>query len=112
MTLRYAREHFQHTSELVVEDFLLRIDSSVYPVKFRIGEGMQIFTTCEGELVCTNSAGSTVLEAHASLSFRTKLLGIEVETLLAPLILDAADIQGIPVGHRCAESCAHAAESS
>lgn len=100
MPVAYHPEHFTHIQPPDGMTSGFYIDGGTYPCGYCLNPGAEVTVFSDGSVRTDWNGGAIITGIEGSISFRSGCMGMEIETLNAPLILEAADRQGIPVRFR------------
>lgn len=101
----FTPEHFTLIDPPADMSSALYFDGGTFPVAFCIHPDAEVTVLCDGAIRTKWAGGEILIGIDGAIAFRTNCMGMEVSTLSGPLVLEAADRQGIPVGHECASGC-------
>lgn len=106
MTISYRRDMFEIVDMPEHVHAALHFSGPSLPLSFALNPEARVTVLCDGTIRTEYAEGRVETGSDGYISWMT-LGGEEVASLNGPLILEAADRLGIPVGHQCAPKCHH-----
>lgn len=103
----YHPEHFVFVQPEEESGGLLNIDSTEYPCRVWLDAAAEVTLQCDASIITSRRGRGKMLTLEGgNIAFRSCELGIDVHTLNGPLILQAAENQGITVKFQHVRRCA------